>query len=169
MYSNPLLAQQPGSREYQLKAVFLFNFTQFVEWPPNTFSDPERPLVIGVLGKNPFGNYLNEAVVNEKVNNHPLVVHYYNSIEEVKTCHILFINLSEANKLEQAVTSLKERSILTVSDSPDFPKQGGMIRFYTSNNKIKLQINLEASKAANLVLSSKLLRLAEIFSPPENN
>jgi hypothetical protein len=153
------------NREYQVKAVFLFNFTQFVEWPANTFTGPETPIVIGVLGKNPFGTYLDETVLNEKVNNRTLLIHYYNSPEEVKNCQILFINLRETKKLEQTLLALKGKNILTVSDQNSFLNQGGMIRFFTKNNKIQFQINPEAAKAAELNVSSKLLRLAEIVVP----
>src|SRR2546430_1625474 len=62
------------SAEYQLKAVFLFNFAQFVEWPAQASTEPDAPLVIGVLGQNPFGSYLDELVRGEKVGPHPLVV-----------------------------------------------------------------------------------------------
>lgn len=164
-----LAAQAPPSREYELKAVFLFNFTQFVEWPAATFPSDQAPLVIGILGKNPFGAYLEEIVSGEKVNGHPVAVQYYNSIEEIRSCHILFINLAGAKKGERVVEDLKGRNILTVSDASGFSEQGGMIRLYTKDNKIKFQINLEASKAASLVISSKLLRLADIYIPPKNN
>ena len=161
-----LSSQTPSTREYQLKAVFIFNFTQFVEWPTNSFSNSQSPLIIGILGKDPFGNHLEEALNNEKINGHALVAHRYNSIEEIeKDCHLLYINLTENTKNEKAITSLKGLSILTVSDHPDFLKQGGMIRFYTKDNKINLQINPEAAKSANLTISSKLLRLAEIVTP----
>ncbi len=164
-----LLAQALPVREYQLKAVFLFNFTQFVDWPASSFATEQSPLVIGILGENPFGSYLEETVSDEKVKGHSVVVHYFKNTEEIKICHILFINLAETKKREQAAETLKGRNVLTVSDAIDFLKQGGMIRFFTRDNKIKLQINPEASKAANLVLSSKLLRLADIFDPSKNN
>lgn len=162
--SITLTAQTP-SQEHQIKAIFLFNFTQFVEWPVNSFPNPETPLVIGILGKNPFGSYLKETVSNEKVNSHPLVVQYYASTEEIKNCHVLFVNLDGTGKQEQAIASIKGKSILTVSDGNSFLKQGGIIRFFTKNNKIQLQINPEAAKAADLTISSKLLRLAEIVVP----
>jgi hypothetical protein len=66
------LAQSSPDQEYQLKAVFLFNFAQFVEWPASAFPSPETPLVIGVLGEDPFGPYLDETVRGEKVNDRPL-------------------------------------------------------------------------------------------------
>jgi len=162
-------AQRTPSREYQLKAIFLFNFTQFVDWPPGSFATEQSPLVIGILGENPFGSYLEETVSGEKVNEHSVIVQYYKNADEIKTCHILFINLAETKKGEQVVEALRGRNILTVSDAIDFLKGGGMVRFFTKSDKIKLQVNLEASKAANLVLSSKLLRLADLFDPSKNN
>jgi len=159
-----LSAQSPASPEYEVKAVFIFNFTQFVQWPANSFPTEHAPLVIGILGEDPFGSYLKETVLGEKVNGHSIIVQHYNNVEEVKTCHILFINLPET-KLQQAIGGLKDQNILTVSDAPDFLKHGGIIRFFTRSSKIQLQINIEASKEASLVISSKLLRLAEIFSP----
>lgn len=150
--------------EYQLKAVFLFNFTQFVEWPPQAFTDTNSPLVIGVLGNDPFGSYLDETVRGETINGRPLTVQRYNTAEEIKHCHVLFISRSEAARLPQIFASLKGRSILTVGDADNFSRDGGMIRFATVANKIRLRIALEAAKAANLSISSKLLRPADIVA-----
>jgi hypothetical protein len=139
----------------------LFNFAQFVDWPPKAFPEAQTPLVIGILGEDLFGSYLDETVRGEKVNDRPLVVQRYHRIGEIKTCHVLFISRSESARLEEILASLKGRSILTVGDTDDFALRGGMIRFVTEKNKIRMRINLEAVKAANLTISSKLLRLAE--------
>lgn len=169
MYSNPLPAQKPGSREYQLKAVFLFNFTQFVDWPPSSFGSDNSPLVIGVIGENPFGNFLEQTVSGENKDGHPVVVQYYQDEEDASSCHILFINTKEPEKCREVIAAIKGKNILTVSDVADFTNQGGIVRFFTSNNKIKLQINLSACKATDIVPSSKLLRLAEIIESPETH
>lgn len=155
-------APEQPSREYQLKAVFLFNFTQFVDWPANSFSSDQAPMVIGIVGSNPFGSYLEETVHGEKINGRPLLIQYYDTMEGIGACHVLFINVTETNKREQIIEKVKGRNILTVSDAPDFMEQGGMIRFFTKQDKIKLQVNLEATKMASLVMSSKLLRLVEV-------
>jgi hypothetical protein len=157
-------AQTGPSREYQVKAVFLFNFAQFVEWPPAAFAGANSPLVIGILGEDPFGAYLDETVRDEKVNTRPLEVQRYHRVDEIKTCHVLFISRSEANRLEQILASLKDRSILIVGDDEDFVQRGGMIRLATAQNKIRLIINIEAAKAANLTISSKLLRSADVVT-----
>ena len=160
-------AQSQIASEYQIKAVFLFNFAQFVEWPAKSFQETNA-ISIGILGDDPFGNYLDETVRGEEVNGHPLVVHRYQHIDEVKTCHILFINVADANQLTQIITSLKSKNILTVSDADNFTKRGGMIRFFTENKKTRLRINLSAAKDADLTISSKLLRLAEVVNPQKN-
>lgn len=160
-----LPAQTAPAREYQVKAVFLFNFAQFVDWPPQAFPEAQTPLVIGILGEDPFGAYLDETVRDEKVTNRPLAVQRYRRVEEIKTCHILFISRSESDRLGQILARLKDRNILTVGDADGFARRGGMIGFVTEKNKIRLRINLEAAKAANLIVSSKLLRPAEIVTP----
>jgi hypothetical protein len=156
-----LSAQTPTSPEYQVKAVFLFNFAQFVDWPPKAFPEVQTPLVIGVLGEDPFGTYLDETVHGEKVKDRPLVVQRYHRVGEIKTCHVLFMSRSETDRLEQILASVKGRNILTVGDAEDFALRGGMIQLVTEKNKIRMRINLEAVKAAGLTISSKLLRVAE--------
>lgn len=153
--------QKLATEEYQLKAVFLFNFAQFVEWPAEVFPQPDSPIVIGILGKNPFGVFLQETVEGEQINGHPLVVVHYTSVEDIENCQILFINQSTA-RLDDVLKKLEGKDILTVSDDNNFTKVGGMIRFKNENKKIKLQINLAAVKGSDITISSKLLRLSEI-------
>jgi hypothetical protein len=155
--------QEITAREYQLKAAFLYNFTQFVEWPAEAFAQGDSPLVIGVLGEDPFGSYLDEIVQGEKVNNHPLVVQRYAKVEDIKQCHILFINFKGSrDELKQVLGIVKSSSTLTVSDGDSFVRSGGMVRFFTEDNKLRIRIGLDPIKEAHLVISSKLLRLAEV-------
>ncbi len=155
------ISAQSVSKEYQVKAAFLYNFSQFIEWPARALSG-QSPLVIGVLGANPFGDYLEEIVRGERVGNHPLLVRRFHQVSEVQNCHILFISQSEANQLEQILAYVRGRNILTVGDIDNFAVRGGMIRFVTENNRIRFRINLAAARGANLIISSKLLRAAEI-------
>jgi hypothetical protein len=154
---------QSVSREYQVKAAFLFNFSQFVQWPPAAFPGMQSPLVIGIIGDDPFGDYLDQLVRGEKVNHHPLVVQRFRRVEEIKTCHILFVSQSEARRWDQILPRLKGRTILTVGDVEGFAQREGMICFVTEKNKVRFIINVEAARAANLTISSKLLRVAEII------
>jgi hypothetical protein len=156
-----LFGQAPPSGEYQVKAVFLFNLAQFVDWPAKAFPDPGAPLVIGVLGEDPFGSYLDETLRGETVHNRPLLLQRYRRVSEIRMCHVLFISRSETNRLDQIFAALRGRSILTVGDADEFITRGGMIRLVTEKNRIRMRINVNAVRAAGLTISSKLLRLAE--------
>lgn len=163
-----LFAEIPVSKEYQVKAVYLFNFAQFVKWPSNAFTRPDEPFCIGILGQDPFDAFLDETVHGEKVDGHPLVIRRCNNAEEAKGCQILFISGSESPRMEAVLGGLKGRNILTVGDTEDFIKDGGIVRFITKGNKIHFRISPEAAKRAKLVISSKVLRLAEIAKPGQD-
>jgi hypothetical protein len=154
-----------SSPEYQVKAVFLFNFAQFVEWPPRSFADSGAPFVIGVLGTDPFGSALEGAVRGETLNGRSFVIERYRSVTEIRHCQILFISRSEAAHIEEIGAALAAQSILTVSDIEGSAQRGVMIRFVAENNRIRLRINVDAAKAAGLSISSKLLRPAELVAP----
>jgi hypothetical protein len=148
--------------EYEIKAVFLFNFAQFVEWPSEVLPEPNSPIIIGILGKDPFGPFLEETIEGEKINGRPIEIQRYTSVKQIKDCHILFIDPAVTPRLDNMLHELKGKEILTVSDGSNFIKQGGMVRFIKESNKIRLQINLSAVKASDITISSKLLRLSEI-------
>lgn len=160
-----LASQTARVPEYRVKAVFLFNFAQFVDWPPEALPEPAAPLIIGILGDDPFGAFLDATVRGERRGARPFEVRRYRRVEDIKTCDILFISQSETDGLEEILASLKNRPILTVSDGPRFAQRGGMIHFVTERNRIRIKINLGAAQAANLTISSKLLRVGEIVAP----
>jgi hypothetical protein len=160
-----LCAQTAVSKEYQIKAVCLYNFAQFVVWPPKVFTSPDQPFRIGILGDDPFGTFLDETVQGEKVGGHPLVIQRYDSVEDAGDCQILFVSASESGNLAAILSALKGKSVLTVGEKEDFVQGGGMIRFFVESNKLRLKINPAAAKDAGLTISSKLLRLAQISEP----
>jgi hypothetical protein len=156
------LAAEPGAAsEYQLKAVFLLNFSQFVEWPANTFPTANTPFVIGVLGKDPFGTQLDNVVRGERVETHPLVVERYASAAQIQRCNILFIAGADAS-LQSVPAEMKGRRILTVSDADEKALPGIMIRLVIRERRVRLRIDVGAARADELTISSKLLRPAEI-------
>lgn len=162
-----ITAQSTAVSSAEIKAAFLYNFATFSEWPSEAFSNSNSPFTIGILGDNPFGTVLNDIIRNETKEGHPLTVKYFNKIEDVKNCQILFVNMPKSDTQVQAITALKKQNVLTVSDTPDFVSKGGMIRFFIENNKLRFQVNLGAVKEGNIVISSKLLRLAEIYNDPK--
>jgi hypothetical protein len=155
--------------EYQVKAVFVYNFSRFVEWPPQTFAAPNEPFVIGILGSDPFGARLDEAVRGEQINQHPLVVRRLRDLGEIGDCRILYIDRSESARLQQILAALDHRSTLTVADLDGSSERGVMIQFTMDNNRVRLRINVESARAAGLTISSKLLRSADIVGPRGGN
>jgi hypothetical protein len=161
----PARAQAEISREYQIKALFLFNFAQFVQWPSAAFTRTNEPFRIGILGDDPFDGFLDETVRGEKINGHPLVIERYADGGDVKDCQILFVGRSESGRMGAILDAVRGKNILNVGDMEGFLKNGGIIRFVTEENKIHFRIDLDAAKSVNLVISSKVLRLAEIVEP----
>jgi hypothetical protein len=149
-------------REHRVKAVFLFNFAQFVEWPEDAFQGPKDSLVVGILGEDPFHEFLDEVVRGESVREHPIAIRRFKRIEDVKECHVLFIGASESARLNGTVAALKARKILTVGETRDFLAHGGMILLVNDGGRVRFKVNLDALQEADLSVSSKLLRLAEV-------
>jgi hypothetical protein len=153
--------QAASPSEYQLKAAFLYNFARFVEWPPAAFADPSSPMLIGILGQNPFGDALDMTISGKNINNHPLKKVEIRSLAEVtNNCHILFISASEKKRLPEILAALRGASVLTVGETDRFTENGGMINFVLEGTKIRFQINDAEAKRAGLKVSSKLLSLA---------
>lgn len=148
--------------EYEVKAAFLFNFAKFVSWPATAFPSPQAPLVIGVLGENPFGAELARLAADVRVQGRFLEVKHAASVASLQGCHVIFISGSERERLPQivgALTQARARS-LTVGESDNFLRDGGMIRFVVEQNRVRFEISAEAAAAAGLGISSKLLSLA---------
>jgi hypothetical protein len=153
-------AQESQPTEYQIKAAFLFNFAKFVEWPPAAFAEATSPMVIGILGENPFRDDLERTIRGKTINNRPLVIKEFRSPAEATNCHVLFISASEKQRLPEIFKGLRGASVLTVGETDRFTETGGMINFVVEGNKIRFQINDAAAKGAGLKISSKLLSLA---------
>ncbi len=156
---------QGVSREYPLKAVFLLNFAHYTRWPTNAFEHPDSPFVIGVYGEDPFGPLLDDVVRDETQDGRKIVVARYRRGEAIGACHILFVGQPETRRLDKVLADLKGRPVLTVRDVGNAPYEGMCVQFLTENNKIRLRISPQALKAADLTMSSKLLRTAELVPP----
>jgi len=153
--------------EYEVKAAYLYNFSKFIEWPPNAAVATHAPLVIGVVGDDPFGPVLDETVRPKGVADEPrLVVRRFSRLEDVVHADILFISSSEAERLPQILKILDGASVLTVGEMERFAERGGMIALKVEDKKVRFDINLDSVRRANLRLSSHLLKLARIVDVP---
>lgn len=160
-----VFSQSVFERERNIKAAYLYNFANFVDWPEETDYQNEI-LNICVLGTDPFGKSL-DAVRGKIVKGGKKVkVIRFSSLESAKikeSCHILFISPSEKNNFSTIISSLKDSNTLTVSDFKDFAKSGGTMNFYIKKNNVKIEINIDAAERAGLKISSKLLKIAKVI------
>lgn len=156
---------QTVSREYDLKAAFVYNFATFVEWPAGAFTRPDTPFVIAVIGENPFGPALEELTRGERVKGHPIVIRRIQTAEGAAGCQLVFISTSVRRDLKEILEYFHHEPVLTVSDIAGFLEAGGMIRLGVDAH-INVQINLTAVRAGGLTVSPKLLRLAQVVNLP---
>lgn len=152
----------PAAEEYQIKAVFLYNFANFVTWPETAFKSTSALFSVCVLGDDPFGQYLDITLQNQKSREHPFEIRRIKNIPETKSCHILFISSSEQSRFREIFSFTGNYSILTVSDTGGFLEQGGMIEFLNQDKKVKLGISPCKIERVSLKAAADLLRLAQI-------
>jgi hypothetical protein len=158
----PHLSRAAAPNEYSLKSVFLYNFCRFIDWPDSAFAGPNDPIVIGVLGDDPFGSLLEEAVRGETFRGRSIRLEHYRSPREVGRCHVLFVSASETSHINEILGAVAGRNIVTVGETEAFIERGGMISLVADRNRVRLLVNPNTLRAARLEVSSKLLRVAEI-------
>lgn len=154
------------SREYMVKAAFLYNFGKFTMWPQNTFVGIGASIEMCVTRREPFGDALN-ILKYKTVQGRPLKIRVLRETSDIRSCHILFVSSHEKKKyLTRILASLRNRSVLSVGESEDFLRAGGIVNLTIKDNKVRFQVNIHAARQANLAISSKLLKLAEIVGVP---
>ena len=160
----PLQAAPPSPNEYALKAVFLYNFCRFIDWPEAAFDSRNEPFIIGIVGDDPFGSLLNEAIAGEYYRGRPIRIEHYRSAREIRRCHLLFVSQSHIDQLDQIISLVAGKNVVTVGETELFLDHGGMIALTAEQNRVRLRINSAALRAARLNVSSKLLQIADIRS-----
>jgi hypothetical protein len=148
--------------EYQVKAAFLFNFAKFIEWPAQRFKGPQDPIAICILGKNPFGETLAEAVRGKNVDGRSLVIRQVDDTKDACACNIVFVRATERKRSRSFLDAISGHAVLTVGEADGFASEGGIINFKIDGEKVRFQINVGAAEREKLHISSKLLALAEI-------
>lgn len=143
--------------EYDVKAAFLLNFTKFIDWPASAFASTDAPFRICITGEDPFGASLAKIVEGEQVSSRPIAVEKMGR-EQLTHCQIVFFGRSEKNVAE-AISRLGP-GVLTVGESPDFLRAGGVIRFVVENNHVRFDVNQPTARKAGLEISSRLLKVA---------
>jgi hypothetical protein len=152
----------PAVDEYRVKAAFVYNFARFVDWPQSAFRTPQEPIAICILGQNPFGSSLEEAVGGKALGSRTFVIRQIDKLSADSNCHILFVASSECKRFRGMLGKLQPSGVLTVGEAPGFAIEGGVINFKVESGKIRFEVNVDAAQREQLQISSKLLSLAQI-------
>jgi hypothetical protein len=159
--SSSLSAQDaPTASEPEIKAAFVFNFARFIEWPVDSFAGTDAPFVVGVLGDDPVSNDLTRLYSAKTVSSRSFRIRKLAHGQDLRGCQILFIGASEKKEALAILQSLRGTSVLTIGDTEGFIRQGGAVRFFILDGRMRFEINLDATARAKLNVSSKLLGVA---------
>jgi hypothetical protein len=162
LYFAPVRGDSATPTEYEVKAAFIYNLAKYIHWPEASTPAIKKPFVIGVIGKDPFGQALDNAMRGQSLQSRAVFVRRFSKVEDLADCDVLFISSSEKNNLERIVEGLRKAPVLTISDMDQFAERGGMINLTTEEKRVRFEINVEAAERAGLKPSSHLLRLARI-------
>lgn len=157
------VAARGEAPEYQVKAAMLYKFAVFVEWPATSFASGTSPFVACVIGKNPFGPWLQREMGEAGVGSHPVQIRHLEEGKGAAGCHLVFIAASETPRLEELLANLQNGTALIVSDVNEatrFCHLGGMISLTMQGSKVRFQLNSTAVEKAGLKVDSKLKRVA---------
>lgn len=148
--------------EYEIKAAMLLNLALFVEWSPSKLGPRNSPFVIGIVGRDPFGQDLEKVIGNKTVAGHPVVVERLGNGGKADACHILFIARSERKRMSEISNSLTQKPVLTIGDGDRFAASGSIFGLVIRDNRVQLEVNIGAAQRNGFAISSRLLRIATV-------
>lgn len=149
--------------EYNLKLAFLVNFGRYVSWPAESFAKTDAPLVVGVLGPDPFGGALDRIAAARKIQGRAIVVRHFAAANDYQPCQMLFVTKAAGpGERDAALKKTAGAPVLVVGEADGFATAGGGINLYRDQDKIRFELNLEALRAHKLQADAKLLSLAKI-------
>lgn len=157
------LAAQPSETkpEYKIKAGYLYTFTRYTEWPATAFTNATSPIIVGVLGEDPFGETLDQVVQGRVSQDRPVTVRRSRRVEDLRACQVVFICRSEKNRLAEILSALRNTSALTVCDVPAFLDQGVMIHLTVVDQSVRFEVEIEPAHRAGLRFNSRMLDAAK--------
>ncbi len=160
--SQPPTQSDASSTEFLVKAAFVYNFTQFVDWPAGSFARNDSPIVIGLVGSDPLGQAIEHTIQEKRTNGRPFVIRRLGIDAALRECHMVVVSRDEAQRLDKIVEILQSAPVLTIGESQGFANRGGIINLVLQDGKIGMEVNVLAARMAHLSISSKLLSLARI-------
>jgi hypothetical protein len=167
LFSTPspeALSANGESLEYSIKLAFLYNFTKFVEWPPDAYRSASAPMAICIVGRDPFNPAVESELGTRTVGRHPINVLTLKTSDRLTICHMVFIPVTEKAQADKIVRSLNGSRTLTIGEIEGFTVLGGIINLTVDGNRVHFEVNRLAAERAGLKISSKLLSLAKIVT-----
>jgi hypothetical protein len=155
-------AQDDPTREYELKAAFLLNFAQFIDWPPSSFAIPQSPFTICILGQDPFGHVLDDQLQRKGIDDRRFAVQRLKDEAAARRCQMVLVSFSASLHVADLVDVLRGLNVLLVGETNGFAVSGGTIEFTVEDKHVRFTINTEAATRSGLKFSAKLLALAKI-------
>ena len=146
--------------EYQTKAAQIYSFTKFIDWPAKKFPSSESPFIIGVYGSDDITDFLRESFQTRRIKDRPVEIRHLTNKAELPGCHLVFVSRSESGRLGTVLYEMRHENILSVGESDNFLKNGGVINFLNVDGATRFQINLGAASRESLKVSSKLLPIS---------
>ncbi len=163
-----LRAADEPTREQQVRAAFVFNFMQFVEWPADAFADEKAPLVVGMVGGETFGAAMEKALGGKAIGGRGIVLKRYATAGQIENgCHVVVLALPDRESFRLVRERVGGTPALLVGEGESFCRDGGMIRLFNEENRVRFEINPHAAERAKLKIAAKLLKLAKIYEGVE--
>jgi hypothetical protein len=158
---KPLQAAEPIIEESQIKAALLFNFAKYIEWPPGTFDQESRPLTMCTIGQSDFTDAI-PSLAGKQIKGHPVATRQISGAGDSQGCNILVFGNLERNLMQSVLDKAGNKVLLTVGDHNHFANSGGVVGFYSKDNKVRFEVNLAAAQKHKVKISSQVLKLARI-------
>lgn len=149
------------SQNEKFKALFMYNFTKYIEWPA---SQRQGDFVIGVLGNSPLTKELETIAGKQKVGVQNIIVKTYGSVDEIGNCNILYVPPSKSSQISFVVNKLSNRTTLLITDKEGLALQGAGINYVMDGDKLKYEVNKNNIEKRGLTVSNALLALGIIVS-----
>lgn len=160
--------RKPSTREYQIKAAYIYNFLRYIEWPSSAFEKPSSPFVVGLVGEVPpdLARSLKYYEKQKKVRGRAIKIRRFKSAEKITDCHVVFLTKTLDSKLlKKVVERSSKHPTLLVGETSTFLKQGGGIAFFVVSNKVRIRLALKQTQRKGLKPSAKLLQVAQVVPP----
>ena len=151
------------TREARVEAAFIYNFTQFVEWPTDALGEKGAPFIIAVLGDDPLAGALEEAMAGKTVQGRPIAIGHFASPDQIRHCHVLFVPAAQDGASAPILAKLGRMPLLTIGEGSTFMAAGGAMRLFLEDGRMKFELAPNVLDASRLKASAKLMKLARIY------